>query len=280
MVRKTTKYPNAVKNVEEAEKQSEKVRVHQNMFSALEQPEQPNRVIASIESVECKVDKASSGHEQSSASVKVVNVQKGSLSVNQKKKAKRKMRLAESFNSCRDEKCEAERCKKLIGLLQTRSKERDRMPINACNEQSKKWTKLSIAMDSGAAESVIDPKELPCIPLAETKASQSGEEFSSATSEPIPNLGELKFGMVTREGSLRGMTMQGAPVAMALGSVKRTCAQGHVVVFDDEGSYIYNKSSGEINMLRESCGNYLLDVWVPPPEEVNSLQSGFGRPLP
>ena len=116
--------------------------------------------------------------------------------------------------------------------------------------------------------------------MVETKASRAGEEFSSATNEPIPNLGELKFGMLTREGSLRGMTMQGAPVSMPLGSVKRTCAQGHVVVFDDEGSFIYSKSSGEVNMLRESNGNYLLDVWVPPPDEASSIQSGFGRPLP
>ena len=188
--------------------------------------------------------------------------------------------LQKGFKNCSEDKCGEESCKKLIGMLQARNNGRERTPINACSDQSRKWTKLSIAMDSGAAESVIDPRELPSIQVVETKASRAGEEFSSATNEPIPNLGELKFGMLTREGSLRGMTMQGAPVSMPLGSVKRTCAQGHVVVFDDEGSFIYSKSSGEVNMLRESNGNYLLDVWVPPPDEAGSMQSGFGRPLP
>ena len=34
-----------------------------------------------------------------------------------------------------------------------------------------------------------------------------------------------------------------------------------------------NKSSGEVNMLREEDGNYMLDVWVPPMDEA----SGFTR---
>ena len=41
---------------------------------------------------------------------------------------------------------------------------------------------------------------------------------------------------------------------------------GHRVVFDDEGSYIMNKATGEVNILREEEGNFMLDVWVPPPE--------------
>ena len=46
---------------------------------------------------------------------------------------------------------------------------------------------------------------------------------------------------------------------------------GHVVVFDNDLSYIVNKETGESNVLREDNGNYMLDLWVPPnPEE------GFG----
>ena len=76
------------------------------------------------------------------------------------------------------------------------------------------------------------------------------------------------------------MTMQGAPVTNPLGSVKRTCAAQHTVVFDDEGSFIYNKQTGEINMLRESGGNYLLDVWIPPAAEALQMMQSFQRPLP
>ena len=46
----------------------------------------------------------------------------------------------------------------------------------------------------------------------------------------------------------------------------KICQAGHAVIFDSEGSYIVNKSTGEINWLREDNGNYILDVWIPPPE--------------
>ena len=66
------------------------------------------------------------------------------------------------------------------------------------------------------------------------------------------------------------MTFQAAPVSRPLGSVKKICRTGHRVVFDDEGSYIYNKTTGEVNWMREHDGNYILDLWIKPKEQ------GFG----
>ena len=40
------------------------------------------------------------------------------------------------------------------------------------------------------------------------------------------------------------------------------------MVFDEDGSFIYNKRTGELNQLREESGNYMFDVWVPPRETV------------
>ena len=170
--------------------------------------------------------------------------------------------------------------KGFINMLRKVQRENEAKTIAACSGSRKKWTKLSIAMDSGASDSVINPKDIPGIELMETEASRAGEEFSSATDEPIPNLGEVRFPMYTREGTLKGMTMQGAPVSNPLGSVKKTCQQRHIVVFDDDGSFIYNKDTGETNILRESGGNYLLDVWIPPEEERNQIIQVFARPLP
>ena len=79
------------------------------------------------------------------------------------------------------------------------------------------------------------------------------------------------------------MTCQAAAVSKPLGSVRRICAAGHCTVFDEDGSYIENKTTGEINMLREDNGNYMLDMWVVPPQtaEWGSPPSGtppsFGR---
>ena len=58
--------------------------------------------------------------------------------------------------------------------------------------------------------------------------------------------------------------MQAADVTRPLASVKRVCEAGHAVVFDEEGSFVINKYTGEVNMLREEGGNYMLDIWVPP----------------
>ena len=88
--------------------------------------------------------------------------------------------------------------------------------------------------------------------------------------------------MATAEGSLRAMTFQAAPVAKPLGSVDRICKAGHTVVFDADGSYIVNKTTGEVNWLREDIGNFTMDVWIPPPSQVEPeiwqrTQPPFGR---
>ena len=105
---------------------------------------------------------------------------------------------------------------------------------------------------------------VPDHPILETDASRGGLNYSSATGDPIPNLGEQRLSLMTQEGTVRAMTFQAAPVDRPLGSVKRMCNSGHMVVFDEEGSYVYNKTSGELNWLREENGNYMLDTWVAP----------------
>ena len=73
-------------------------------------------------------------------------------------------------------------------------------------------------------------------------------------------------------------TFSAAPVTKPLGSVKRICAAGHVVVFDEDGSYIININTGELNMLREEPGNYMLDLWIPPPSDIRfSSTASFRR---
>lgn len=124
---------------------------------------------------------------------------------------------------------------------------------------------LSIAVDSGACQSVIDPEDVPEYEVTETAESRRGDNFNSATGEEIPNLGELKIPMVTREMSIRSMRFAAAPVKKPLGSVKSMNKANHIVLFDEDGSFIMNKATGEVNMMREEDGNFILDVWAPPP---------------
>ena len=125
-----------------------------------------------------------------------------------------------------------------------------------------------MAIGSGACENVIDAsEEVPGYAVKEGKASKMGVKYASATGEEIPNLGEVVLPMVTSEGTRRSMKMQAAEVSRPLASVKRICDAGHTVVFDETGSFMYNKRTGEVNHFREDSGNYIMDVWVPPVEE-------------
>ena len=140
------------------------------------------------------------------------------------------------------------------------------------------WQLLSMAVDSGAAETVIPHTLVTGHPIRETDASRRGVNYASATGQPIPNLGEQRLPLCTVEGTLRSMTFQAAPVARPLGSVKRMMESGHRVVFDPEGCYIENKTSGEINWLREENGNFMMDMWIMPMEMMAKMSTGFGRP--
>ena len=68
------------------------------------------------------------------------------------------------------------------------------------------------------------------------------------------------------------MTFQAAPVERALGSVKRMCSSGHMVVFDDDGSYVLNKMTGEVNWMREESWQDIMDLWVMPNEGQGSTR--------
>ena len=154
--------------------------------------------------------------------------------------------------------------------------EMSRTVAESGSPRSGRWQLLSVAVDSGAAETVIPHKLVTSHGVIETDASRSGLNYASATGDPIPNLGEQLLPLFTREGTLRTMKFQAAPVSRALGSVMRMCQSGHRCVFDEDGSYIVNKITGEINWLREENGNFMLDVWVVPPEELGDGNNGHG----
>ena len=95
-------------------------------------------------------------------------------------------------------------------------------------------------------------------------------QYEVANGEEIPNLGEKLFAVVTEEGSVRGMRPQVADVSKALQSVRALVKTGHLVVFGDgaDGSehYILNRESGEVNVVRDDGLNYLMRLYVIPPD--------------
>ena len=78
--------------------------------------------------------------------------------------------------------------------------------LNEVGKTQDRWQLLSMAIDSGAAETVIPHRLVSQHPLKETNASRSGLCYSSATGQPIPNLGEQRFLLFAMEETFRGMT--------------------------------------------------------------------------
>ena len=93
-------------------------------------------------------------------------------------------------------------------------------PVNVVSKQKSQdiggWQLLSIIIDSGAAETVIPYKQIKGYKVQETEDSKEGRCYTSATGDPIPNMGEQVLPLQTLEGTLRSMRFQAAPVERPL----------------------------------------------------------------
>ena len=96
----------------------------------------------------------------------------------------------------------------------------------------------------------------------EGNASRRGVEYEIANGVRIPNLGEKSFAGWTEEGMKRDITAQVCDVNKALLSVRKVVRAGNRVVFDDAGSFIQDKRTGEKMWMKDKEGMYVLNVWV------------------
>ena len=149
------------------------------------------------------------------------------------------------------------RAKGIINLLQTIEPE----GIMAVTGEGE-WELLEFAVDSGAMETVVPPDVLHCINLMQGAANKRGVEYEVANGEKIQNLEEEKFVGTSEEGTERNMTAQVCDINKALLSVKRVVKAGNRVVFDEDGSYIEDKQTGEKMWMEENNGMYILKLWV------------------
>ena len=133
------------------------------------------------------------------------------------------------------------------------------------NDGKETWEEIDFPVDSGATETVVSEEMLRTIETVEGDASRRKVEYEVANGEWIPNLGEKKFIASTESGMLRRMTAQVCGVSKPLLSVKRILQAGNRVVFDPAGSYIEDVESGEVSMLKEEGGMFMLKLWCKKP---------------
>ena len=130
----------------------------------------------------------------------------------------------------------------------------------------REWRKVRFCVDSGAGETVVDDGDLPEVETKDSWGSLHGQKYEVANGETIDNEGEKTFvgypmgldGL----GQGRKVTAQVCKVHQPLLSVKKMCKAGHRIVFDDEGSYVENKVTGERIIIGEDENGYGVDLWV------------------
>ena len=133
---------------------------------------------------------------------------------------------------------------------------------------AEEWQEIELAVDSGATESVLNEHMATNIPTVPGEASRRGVSYKVANGEHLPNLGEKRFEASSENHVLRKMTAQVCDVDTGLLSVSKAIEAGNRVVFDlDEsgngnGSYIYDKETGEYMPMQMRGGMFMLKLWV------------------
>ena len=112
-------------------------------------------------------------------------------------------------------------------------------------QQEGEWEVIEMVVDSGATETVVAEDDLASVETREGPAHKRGVKYEVASKTMIPNLGEKKFEAITDEGLSRSITAQVCDVNKALLSVQKVVKAGNRVVFEEEGSYIESKGTGE-----------------------------------
>ena len=134
--------------------------------------------------------------------------------------------------------------------------------VKAIGDTEQEWEEIELAVDSAATETVIGEDMLSRVAMKQGPAYKRGVEYEVANGVRIPNLGEKSFRAVSEENVERSITAQVCEVNKALLSVQKVMKAGNRIVFDEEGSYIEDKGTGEIMNLRQENGMFLLKVWV------------------
>ena len=109
---------------------------------------------------------------------------------------------------------------------------------------------------------MIGEDMLASVELKEGEACKRGVQYEVASGTLIPNLGEKRFVAVGEQGEVGKMTAQVCEVNKALLSVSKVVSAGNRVVFETEGSYVEDRTTGEKMYLKEVGGMYMIKMWV------------------
>ena len=136
-------------------------------------------------------------------------------------------------------------------------------------------------MDSGAVDHVMPKGQCKEIKVDETEASRKGRHYQAANGSQIKNYGERKLIGEAGKGIGSSIKMQVADVTKALGAVTKLCDAGNRVIFDNEGSFVENKTTEIKTEIKRDNGTYTMDFWVKKSKDnmgIQAIGSSFHGP--
>jgi len=168
--------------------------------------------------------------------------------------------------------CEVEFSRQLSG-----SRDKELNNVENVNGGARLMRKGKVTVDSGAEDSVWPASRVRWDKVVDSEDSLKGIGFVAANGEKMTNYGSTQVEFA-KDGKTRRMNFAVTDCKKPLASVSKIVEKGNRVVFDELGSYILNKATGEKIALEKERGTYVMVVEfeVETPKATNP-DSGFRR---
>ena len=124
--------------------------------------------------------------------------------------------------------------------------------------------KVTVVVDSEAAENVMPRSMFPEIGIRQTERSKNGKGFKGPGGENIKNCGQQVMSVRTLEG------WQVAEVRMPLVSASHIIQAGNDLFIGKDEAYIMNRKKKEKSMVRKEGNVYVLELFVSVPPNVTA----------
>ena len=124
----------------------------------------------------------------------------------------------------------------------------------------KQCTSGRITVDSGASESVWLDGLLPEVQTKPSVGSQTGVTYIAASGNRMPNFGEKKVHIKTKDGLNSSIAFQVTKVKKPVAAVSKITQKRNWVCFGPSEAHIENVATGKKTDLELHNGTYSLDV--------------------
>ena len=124
------------------------------------------------------------------------------------------------------------------------------------------WKKVTVVVDSGAAQNVMPRGVFPEISTEGTERFNNGQGFKGLGGEHIKNYWQLVMSARTPEGFVRKSTWQVADVGRPLVSASHIIQAGNDFFIGKNEAYIMNRKKEKKSMLRKEGNVYVLGLFV------------------